>query len=143
MFIIFDLDGTLSDHSKRLHHVKNMPRNYDAYYDECDQDAPIKSMIELFHQLVQAGNRVEIWTGRVNRVIRKTNMWLINMGIMDSYLTRMRPDGDFSPDFVLKGKWLKEELDKGCSPDLVFEDRSTMVSYWRSQGITCCDVGEL
>jgi hypothetical protein len=143
MFIIFDLDGTLSDHSKRIHHVTKIPPNFTDYYNKCDEDEPHKVTLELFHQLVQLGNRVEIWTGRTDRVKDKTLQKLLEWGIAVTYLTRMRQEGDFSPDYILKGKWLQEELALGNIPDLIFEDRTRMVEFWRNNNITCYDVGDI
>lgn len=141
MFVIFDLDGTLSNHDHRLHHVLES-KDYTKYYDLCDQDPPHLPIIWTMIRLIDTGARVEIWTGRTDRVKEKTIDWLDNCSSnLSQYLTRMRQEGDFTPDFKLKGQWLQEELAAGNKPNLVFEDRPRMVEFWREQGIMCCDVG--
>jgi hypothetical protein len=137
-FIIFDFDGTLSDHSHRLHLVMGENKDYDQYYDLCDQDPPRWPVIHILQNLVLAGHIVEIWTGRPHRLLGKSTTWLENHNISPSFLRRMRENDDFTPDFKLKGAWLKE---KDLKPTMVFEDRPRMVEFWRSQGIFCFDVG--
>jgi hypothetical protein len=44
--------------------------------------------------------------------------------------------GDHRPDTALKAEW----MDEGRKPDLVFEDRASMVAMWRSRGVVCCQV---
>jgi hypothetical protein len=137
-FAVFDLDGTLSDHNHRLHLVTGENKDYDQYYDLCDQDAPHWPVINILKTLVLSGHRVEIWTGRTDRVKEKTLQWLYDVNIDRNLLTFMRKEGDFTPDFQLKGKWLDIRPFK---PTMVFEDRPRMVEFWRSQGIFCFDVG--
>lgn len=137
-FIVFDLDGTLSDHRNRLHHVLGTEKDYRAYYDKCDEDLPLYPTITIFRSLVAAEHHVEIWTGRTDRVRDKTLKWLYDADIAHAHLTRMRREGDFTPDYILKGQWLNEEP---IRPDMVFEDRPRMVKWWREQGIHCFDVG--
>ena len=137
-FVIFDLDGTLSDHSHRLHLVTGEAKDYDQYYDLCDQDPPRWPVIHILQHLVLAGNIVEIWTGRPKRLLDKSVIWLKNHDVSPALLKRMRSNDDFTPDKDLKGGWLER-----CSvrPTIVFEDRPHMVEFWRSQGIFCFDVG--
>jgi hypothetical protein len=49
----------------------------------------------------------------------------------------MRGIGDHQPDTQLKQNWLKTQANL---PDLVFEDRASVVEMWRSNGIVCCQV---
>jgi hypothetical protein len=137
-FIIFDLDGTLSDHSHRLHLVTGENKDYAQYYDLCDKDLPHWPVIKILKSLFKSGNVVEIWTGRTDRVLPKTVRWLHEVDISPIILTKVRKEGDFTPDYILKDQWLKE---RPIKPTMVFEDRPRMVEFWRSQGIFCFDVG--
>jgi hypothetical protein len=49
----------------------------------------------------------------------------------------MRDEGDHRPDIILKKEWL-DACD--VKPSLVFEDRASVVSMWRENGIRCCQV---
>ena len=138
MFVIFDLDGTLSDHSARLPLVLGEKKDYTQYYDQCHEDPPMIPIIEIMRALLLQGHRVEIWTGRTDRVREKTIAWLASQCLPTYPLRHMRQEGDFTPDYQLKGQWLAAEEIK---PALVFEDRPRMVEWWRSQNILCCDVG--
>ena len=52
----------------------------------------------------------------------------------------MRPHEVFVPDIELKGQWLEEMIESGRRPDLVFDDKASVVEFYRSQGITCVQV---
>jgi hypothetical protein len=137
-FIVFDLDGTLSDHNHRLHLVTGENKDYEQYYDLCDKDLPHWPVIDILKSLLKSGNVVEIWTGRTDRVLPKTVRWLHEVDIPPTILTKVRKEGDFTPDYILKGQWLEE---RPIKPTAVFEDRPRMVEFWRSKGIFCFDVG--
>ena len=147
MFLVFDLDDTLAC---TKHRQGILSQNFDsptdmwnAFFDECHLDEPIKPMLDLLSTLAITRHRVEIWTGRSDRVREITTEWLIgytpfNHNTIHLITLRMRPDGDFRPDTQLKGAWI-EEYGK---PDIVFEDRNKMAKWWRAQGITCLQVRE-
>ena len=141
MFAIFDLDGTLADDTHRQHFLEQNPKDWDAYFAACGDDAPIVPVINLFNALLVAKHDVEIWTGRPDACKELTNRWLGLHGVGKSnnyeYLVRMRTDGDHRPDTVVKGEWLKHS---DYCPDLIIDDRAKSVAYWRSLGIVCLDV---
>ena len=143
MFIVFDLDDTLTDTTHRRHILEaeheSEEAKWDAFFEACDKDIPNTVLCELFAILVSYDyNRIEIWTGRSEKVREKTEAWLkehfptsIHAGAL-----RMRPDGDFREDTEIKGEWIEQH----GSPALVFDDRNKMVEWWRDQGVTCCQV---
>ena len=150
MFIVFDLDDTLADttHRQRILGDESYPskaKMWDAFFSECYKDEPIKPMLDLLSTLAitRHRHRVEIWTGRSDRVKDITIEWLItytplNHNTIHLIPIRMRPDGDFREDTEIKGDWIKEY----GKPDIVFEDRNKMAKWWRAQGVTCCQVKE-
>ena len=83
-------------------------------------------------------HRIEIWTGRSEKVRKKTEDWLITFlpGYINCKALRMRGADDFRPDTEVKGDWIAQH----GKPDLVFDDRNKVVEWWRCQGITCCQV---
>ncbi|WP_267424231.1 hypothetical protein [Methylobacterium sp. GC_Met_2] len=87
------------------------------------------------HALDATGAEVEIWSGRSDEVKDKTTAWLAEHGL-EHIPIRTRAAGDHRPDTVLKAEW----LDKGRTPELVFEDRATMVRMYLARGINCCQV---
>ena len=142
MFIVFDLDGTLADDTHRQHHIIGEPRDWDAYFAACGGDALVQPVATLFRALrVHAfgKHRVEIWTGRSEKYRRETDAWLTEQQLWYDAL-RMRPDGDFRSDTTVKGEWLAACGD--ARPDIIFDDRTKSVAFWREQGITCLQVAQ-
>ncbi len=138
MFVVFDLDGTLADTRGREHFLNREKKDWRSFYAACDTDRPFHNIIRVLQALFITGADVEIWTGRSSEVADKTRAWLDNLGL-SLIPVKMRDEGDHRPDTVLKEEWLKAS---SRSPALVFEDRSSVVSMWRSNGITCCQVAE-
>ncbi len=151
MRVIFDLDGTLADDTQRAHYLTDGPKkNWEAYFDACEGDTPHTHIIQLLKALSEHGDKVEIWTGRSARVRDKTIAWLNERGIeveppffqtpYEVVALRMRPEGDFRPDTILKHEWLEQARERGEAPDLAFDDRDRVVAMWRERGIPCCQV---
>ncbi len=136
MFVIFDLDGTLALNEHRRHFVDRGPARF-------GEALPILFAADLYNwpvvrllQDLSMHHEVEIWSGRSDKVEAKTRKWLAEAGI-DHIKRRHRPDGDHTSDVELKRGWLKES--SRC-PDIVFDDRDSVVAMWRAEGIVCCQV---
>ena len=136
MFVVFDLDSTLADIEHRLPFIQKEPKNWDAFNEACHLDGPIVEIAAVLWALHEAGEEIEIWSGRSESVREKTERWLKGLGIYPRKLL-MRPVGDHCQDDDLKERWLKESPKK---PDLVFEDRKRVVEMYRSHGIMCVQV---
>lgn len=131
-FIVFDLDGTLANCD---HRVPLLP-DWDAFYAACGDDSPIDPIIAVYRELCKS-HIVEIWTGRRDSEEDATLEWFErhNVPLPSGY--RMRRNGDHRPDTVLKSEWLDEAK---FLPNLVFEDRSSVVQMYRDHGIKVCQV---
>lgn len=136
MFVIFDLDGTLALTKHREHFLRQEPKDWRGFYAACDGDAPCHPLILAAQALWSIGHEVEIWSGRSGEVLDKTLAWLEAHDLRHLKI-RMRPEGDHRPDTVLKAAWLDAEP---APPDLVFEDRASMVAMYRERGIVCAQV---
>lgn len=136
MFVVFDLDGTLALTEHREHFLTGPEKDWRGFYAACDQDAPCKPIIATLRALAVTGNRVEIWSGRSAEVAEKTRAWLCDHGLA-FVSARYRAEGDHQPDTKLKAAWLDAEP---SPPDLVFEDRASMVAMYRERGIVCAQV---
>lgn len=137
MFVVFDLDGTLAntDHRACFLDGTNGKKDWRGFYAACDQDDRHEHIIEVLRALERDGHRVEIWSGRSDEVRDKTEMWMRGCGLEHVPL-RMRAEGDFTADDVLKASW----LDEYGLPNLIFDDRDKVVAMWRARGIPCCQV---
>ena len=146
MNIIFDLDGTLSNTKHRDHFLTNDPKNkdWDSFNAACEDDTPLPA-VQVLRDMVSCGHHVEIWSGRDAgerlEIWEITSNWLVKQQVRGIHVI-MRNHGDHCPDTELKLGWLLEATDKGIRPDLVFEDRTRMVEFWRGQGIPCFQVAE-
>ncbi len=143
MFYVFDYDGTLSDPKNRLHFLKGDKPDWDSFFEACHTDEPINEMLNLLDLIVRYPCkvddtiRIEIWTGRPERCREKSVWWLQEQGIDLTGITmRMRPDDYRGHDVALKQAWLAE----AGKPDMIFEDRNSVVEMWRSEGIRCLQV---
>ena len=139
MFVVFDMDGTLSDDSHRAYFLDNDagPPDWAGYNAACNDDVPIKPIIEICNSLIEQGNMVNIWTGRLESMRDDTRQWLRDHGVFYHQLC-MRPDGDFRSSTVVK----EELMEQHGKPDLMFEDRTDHVARFRSLGITVCQVAQ-
>ena len=140
MFIIFDLDGTLANIEHRLHFIRTEGQkpDWDSFHKACVNDEPIVPMIKIF-QAMRRAHGIEIWSGRSKMVSDETISWLRIHDIVPDRI-RMREEGDYTPDHILKQNWLQEKIYLRLKPDLVFDDRSRLVQMWRNNGIQCCQV---
>lgn len=143
LFIIFDLDDTLADTSHRQcildqeFEEEKRTEKWDKFFEACDKDKPKTEVIEILNCMAREGHRIEIWTGRSDMVLEKTKKWLDQyIGSDISFILRMREQGDFRHDTYIKAQWIEQ----AGRPDLVFDDRTSVVEWWRSLGITCLQV---
>lgn len=139
MFVVFDLDGTLADISHRVHHVRGGNRNYDAFFAACSDDLPNRPVVAALNAHWDAGHRVEIWSARSDKVRAETVEWLIAQKIDPRLLVNMRSASDQTRDVELKRSWL-HALHPDERPDLVYDDRQSVVDMWRSEGLACFQV---
>lgn len=145
--VVFDLDDTLSIVGDRADILKqdfpSEEEKWDTFFEACHQDKPNCPALLLLRMIAMSGDaRVEIWTGRDELVRGKTEDWLSWHAPIDlkAYLipVRMRERGDHRHDLEIKSEW----TGKYGKPFIVFDDRNSMVQYWREQGILCCQVKE-
>lgn len=136
--IIFDMDGTLADVAHRRHHVAGKRKHWGRFFAGCADDTPCAPLFDLMRALLKTGYEVQIWSGRPEHTRAASEDWLKKHGC-DLAIVRMRPDGDYQPDDLLKETWL-HSLPR--PPVLVFDDRNKVVAMWRRNGIVCAQVAE-
>lgn len=136
---IFDIDNTIANNSKRIHHLHQKPKNWDAWYKESQHDTPYWEIIELMDLAVSHDIKVVLCTGRDEFCRDDTVNWLADHDIPYDKLY-MRPLGDRRDDSVVKRDLLKQIREDGYDPVLVFEDRDRVVQMWRDEGLRCLQV---
>ena len=144
---IFDLDGTLALIQHRRHFVERdrVDQDWKSFYAACDKDEPNWPVLSIMECLRHFAD-VWIFSGRSDEVRRKTLAWLerhtsIPTPELEGPSIRMRRAGDYTPDDVLKSRWLDEMLPVDRRRLVaVFDDRDRVVKMWRDRGITCLQV---
>lgn len=143
--IICDIDGTIADCEHRRHYVTTKPKNYDAFYEEVMDDAPINRVLGLLDVLMDyEGSQFELVfvTGRPERCRADTVEWLRRQHLYPSdYKLFMRKDGDHRQDYIVKQEILDTKINKN-EVWLVLDDRKQVVDMWRRNGLTCLQVAE-
>ena len=141
--VIFDLDGTLAiiDKRRALAAKPNGKINWGTFFapENIKLDEPNFPVIESFKAMKAAGFIVGIFSGRDEISRQETMNWLAKHNI-DPMFLRMRPNGSFTPDDVLKKAWLDEIIANGNEVICVFDDRDKVVKMWRENGIACFQV---
>jgi putative acid phosphatase of HAD superfamily subfamily IIIB len=139
--VIFDIDGTLADISKRRHHIEKKPKNWDAFFRGMSQDKAIHSIVRLCNILYESGLKILLCSGRSEEHRSETVQWLEENGVNYHELILQRDD-DRRSDVIVKREMLAG-LDRSKIL-FVVEDRSGVVEMWRSEGLVClqCAPGE-
>jgi len=137
--IIFDLDGTLCDITHRLHFIKREKPDWDSFHAACVHDAPKPEIITIFKSLQQREFDVLIVSGRNESVRLQTENWLLDNNLWPTRLI-MRPEKDYTPDHILKKRWLHNGTLPKENIICVFDDRQRVVDMWREEGLTCLQV---
>lgn len=130
-----------------LHHPGDIhfKPDWDAFFKACVDDKPNMPVIHVLNQLRYANN-IQIWSGRSDAVRKETVHWLcdhtgLGMAFFNNKTLRMRKEGDYTPDEVLKKQWL-DELSQTERKRLTatFDDRDKVVRMWRDNGVPCFQV---
>lgn len=141
--IVVDIDGTIAKVGDRLKYLQQEKKDWDAFYEHCDEDEPIDEMCQLVADLFVLGRDIVFCTGRRESVREKTKNWLTQnvMSTFDDELL-MRKDGDWRHDTEVKPELLQKA---GITPDDVYfilEDRDSMVAKWRELGYRCLQAAD-
>ena len=144
-WILVDIDGTLSDASKRAEmYLNGDTPDWDGFYAACGTDAPIETIINIVSHLCDFYD-VVLCTGRRKSCENATRAWLdVNAPRLAKVPILFRNDGDTRHDTVVKPELLDEYL--GQHPDyrvaFILEDRNSMVAKWRELGFKCLQVAD-
>lgn len=151
LFVISDKDGTLFNINHRTHFVRGGNHQWNEFFEDTDKDEPVWDVMHVVASHINAGHRVEIWSGACESsyeksayVLNKYMKDMIDWGNLDydtddvgQFLTRMRPKGDNTPDQELKRKWLNSEDSR---PDIMYDDRKKVCEMYREEGLTVARV---
>ena len=139
--VVVDIDGTIAKVGDRLKYLQQEKKDWDAFYEHCDEDEPIWDICQLVSDMFVMGRDIVFCTGRRESVRQKTEDW-INENVGMEHILLMRNDGDWRHDTEVKTELLQKA---GITPDKVYfilEDRDSMVAKWRELGYRCLQVND-
>lgn len=148
MIVLWDLDGTLSDHSKHIHLIQGLEFTRDLYPDkwkEWDDNLINHNVVSenfvLYNLFYSRGWDNYIITARNELSRKQTEDWLtINRMHYKHKGLFMRKQFDKRTDAEIKLDILKELRNKGIEPNMAFDDKDCVVNMYRTNGVKCFQV---
>ncbi len=149
--VIFDIDGTLSDDSKRwAEHVpleygtghSDEPVNWDAYHAGMMDDPPVRAVQEILSTFLSLGHGIAYLTGRPIKYQEPTIEWLLEHAVdpnMYPNMLRMRPATAMDSNVEVKRRALKA-IRKTRHIVMAFENDDRTIQMYREEGIICMRV---
>jgi hypothetical protein len=124
--------------------------NWRGFFAAVGDDKPNVPVIQTYRTLLSAGAECWIWSGRSDQCQGQTKDWLARHcgtrfggWLQAPEAFRMRKEGDYRDDAVLKSEWLSEiEPPEYKRLTAVFDDRERVVRMWRAAGIPCFQVAD-
>ena len=144
MNIIFDIDGTLMDIEHRRHFVNDGNTDWKSFQDPVvmENDTPNWPVVNIAIMMNSTvANRVIMVSARNERHREVTMKQMEAVGLGNCFLF-LRGDDDYRSDEVFKKDVLDGLIDNDIKPDLVFDDRNSVVDMWRRNGIPCFQVAD-
>ncbi|HMP52248.1 MAG TPA: polynucleotide kinase [Candidatus Melainabacteria bacterium] len=142
--VIVDIDGTLADCHHRRRYITRMPKQWNKFFDPdlVSRDKLIQPVARLVDTLASQ-HLIVYSSGRPERLRETTVDWLSEHDLwFHPFELYMRSDGDMRPDVTVKRELLRVIEREGFSPWLTIDDRSSVVSMWREEGLTCLQVAD-
>lgn len=133
--VVFDMDGVLSDASRRQHYLDQPRRDWEAFFAACGEDEPVAEVARLLDVLDPA-LRIVLLTARPDRVQPQTLGWLGRYGLRWDLLV-MRPGADRGSSRDFKRGAVVQLRQNGFALRLAFEDDRRNVAMFHGEGVPC------
>ena len=133
--VVFDLDGVLSDATRRQHYLEWPRRDWETFFEECGEDELIAEVARVL-ECLDDGLRVVLLTARPIRVQPQTLGWLKRYDLRWDLLV-MRDWGDYMAAPSFKRLTVHELRDYGFDLRLAFEDDQRNVDMFHDEGVPC------
>lgn len=133
--VVFDMDGVLSDASRRQHYVDYPFPDWESFFEACGDDALIDEVARLL-EVIDAEHRIVLLTARPIRVRPQTLAWLEHYDLRWDLLV-MRGGGDHMAARFYKQRTVGELRAAGFDPRLAFEDDPRNVHMFHGEGVPC------
>lgn len=136
--VVFDIDGTISDASERLHYIHSKPKNFVAFHSECVNDAPIETTLKLLRFYHDNGYKVILLTRRPKFYRIQSEEWLEKNGV--PYDNLIMCEDTYTSAIDYKREEIRS-LKQFYDIEAVFEDQVNIASMFREEGLFVFDVG--
>jgi hypothetical protein len=133
--VVFDLDGVLSDATRRQHYLEWPRRDWETFFEECGEDQLIAEVARVL-ECLDDDLRVVLLTARPIRVQHQTLGWLKRYDLRWDLLV-MRDWGDYMAAPSFKRLTVHELRDYGFDLRLAFEDDQRNVDMFHDEGVPC------
>jgi uncharacterized HAD superfamily protein len=133
--VVFDMDGVLSDASRRQHFIEYPFPDWEAFFHACGDDELISEVARLL-DVIHDDHRIVLLTARPIRVQPQTLAWLERYELRWDALI-MREYGDYMAARVFKQRTVRELRDREFDLRLAFEDDPRNVHMFHTQDVPC------
>ena len=115
------------------------PKDWKAFREQTVNDTPNLDVFAVAKSLHQAGHNIIIASGRNKSQRAITLKQLMSEGLVFRAIY-LRSDSDYRPDTEVKAQMLDKMKAEGWNPELVFDDRTSVVDMWREKGLRAVQV---
>ncbi len=133
--IVFDLDGVLSDASRRQHYLDRPFSDWEAFFSACGDDELIDEVARLL-EVLEPELGIVLLTARPIRVQPQTLGWLDRYQLRWDLLV-MRDFGDYGASREFKRRSVSELRRYGFELCLAFEDDIRNYEMFHAEGVPC------
>lgn len=136
---IFDIDGTLAEFdAERLGPLVHGPeKHWDAFHAAMADTPVIEPVARVLRRIRAGGDAIVLCSGRPAGWQAQTVAWLEKNDLPFDGIY-LRPGGaDEMSDPDVKRGLLADMRGDGFEPWIVFDDRASVVAFWRSEGLVC------
>ena len=133
--VVFDMDGVLSDASRRQHYLEWPYRDWESFFEACGDDDLIDEVARLL-DVLDPELQVVLLTARPIRVQPQTMAWLKRYDLRWDLLI-MRDFGDYGASRHFKQRTVGELRRYGFDLRLAFEDDRRNVDMFHGEGVPC------
>ena len=131
---VLDLDGVCADVRHRLHHLAARPKDWEAFFADCVDDAPLPMALEIATAAVSGPGAAALvyLSGRPERYRAMTTNWLREHGFPDAPV-HLRPNHDRRPARIFKPEVLAR-LGGPAAVSMVYDDDVQVVDALQGLG---------
>ncbi len=126
--VICDIDGTIANNDHRQHFLEGK-KDWDGFFSELNEDLPIYPVIKKVIELHKQGKEIIFLTGRPERYINTTELWLKNYFDF-SFEIIARKNNDRRDKLAVKREMFYKNFKKE-DIYLVIENDLELIKMWR------------